>query len=106
MAIEYDRRRSRRFAVTLPVRTTNPALGNVTGATRDVSSSGAYFYIEFDLWKEGALIEYVLQLPSEITRSDPMTVLCVGKVVRVEHLAGKIVGIAAAIESFTALQKQ
>jgi hypothetical protein len=104
--IECEHRRTRRFALTLPVRTTNPALGDVTGATRDVSSSGAYFYIESDSWKEAASIEFVLQLPSDITHGDPMTVCCVGKLVRVEHLVGKMVGIAVQIESFTSLQKQ
>jgi hypothetical protein len=106
MANEYERRRTHSLAVTLPARTTNPTLGNGTGATRDVSSSGAYFYIESDLWKVGASIEYVLQLPSEITQGDPISVLCVGNLVRVEHLEGKMVGIAVAIESFASLQKQ
>jgi hypothetical protein len=106
MDIERERRRTHRLAITLPVRTTNAVLGNVTGTTRDVSPSGAYFYIESDLWKEAASIEFVLQLPSDITLGDPMTVFCVGKLVRVEHLAGKMVGIAVEIESFTSLHNQ
>jgi PilZ domain-containing protein len=106
MDIECERRRTRRLAVTLPVCTTNTVLGNVTGATRDVSSSGAYFYIESDLWKEAASIELVLQLPSDIMLGDPMTAFCVGKMVRVEHLVGKMVGIAVEIESFTLRQVQ
>jgi PilZ domain len=103
MAIEQERRRTRRFNVTLPVRTTDPALGSVTGATRDVSRSGAYFFIESGLWKEGASIEYLLHIPTEITHGDAMTVLCVGKLVRVEHLEARMVGIAVDIESFRSL---
>lgn len=106
MTVEYERRRTHRIAIPLPVRTTHPQLGNVTGATRDISLSGVYFYIESDLWKEGVSIEYVLQLPSELTQADAMTVLCTGKTLRVEHLDGKIVGLAVAIESFTPLDKR
>ncbi len=92
--------------MTLPVRTTHARLGSITGATRDVSLSGAYFYVESNSWNEGSSIEYVLQIPSGIMLGDSVTVLCLGTVCRVEKLDGKMVGIAVSIESFTPLAKQ
>jgi PilZ domain len=103
MDSEIERRTTRRIAASLPVRTTNAALGNVLGVTRDVSLSGAFFYVASDSWKEGASIEYVLQLPEELTLAEPVLVLCTGRVVRVEQLNDKV-GIAVQIESFSVLQ--
>ena len=103
MESQVERRTSRRIAATLPVRTTNPALGNVLGVTRDLSLSGVFFYVASNSWKEGVSIEYVLQLPEELTLAEPALVLCTGKVVRVEHLDDKV-GVAVQIESFSVLQ--
>ncbi len=105
MDSEIERRTTRRIAASLPVRTTNAALGNVLGVTRDVSLSGAFFYVASDSWKEGASIEYVLQLPEELTLAEPVLVLCTGRVVRVEQLNDKV-GVAVQIESFSVLQTE
>jgi hypothetical protein len=105
MTVESERRRSRRFAVSILVRTTNPAQGNVVGKTRDISWSGAAFYIESDLWKEGASIEFVVQLPSEVTLAKPASVLCTGRIMRVEQLNGQV-GLAVQTDSFSVLQRQ
>lgn len=104
MTNDIERRKSRRIAVSVPIRTTNPALGNVVGVTRDLCLSGAFFYIASDSWKLGASIEYVLELPSEMTLADPLAVLCTGRIVRVERLESKV-GIAVQIESFSAFDK-
>ena len=104
MSNDIERRRTRRIAVSVPIRTTNPALGNVVGVTRDLCLAGAFFYIASDSWKVGASIEYVLELPSEVTLADPLAVLCTGRIVRVEQLADKA-GIAVQIESFSILDK-
>ena len=68
------------------------------GMTRDVSSRGAYVYLESDA-NEGAAIEFLLTLPTEVTLAEPIHVLCSGKVVRVEQSAAKP-GIAVSIERY------
>lgn len=104
MTNDMERRKARRIAVSVPIRTTNPALGNVVGVTRDVCLAGAFFYIASDSWKVGASIEYVLELPSEVTLADPLAVLCTGRIVRVEPAEEKV-GIAVKIESFSIFDK-
>lgn len=81
-------------------------MARLTGATRDASSSGAYFYMENAPWNEGAPIEYEMRLPTEITHTDPISFVCRGKVVRVECLAGRMNGVAVAIESITLAEQQ
>ena len=68
------------------------------GVTRDVSSRGAFVYLQSDA-TEGAPIEFLMTLPTEITLAEPIHVLCRGKVVRVEPSAAKP-GIAVAIENY------
>ena len=97
-----DRRERKRYPLAVPIRTTTPNLGNVTGVTRDVSSSGIYFLTQADHWTEGGSIELVLELPAEITLGDPTMVLCHGSIVRVQPDAERI-GIAVRIEHFDLL---
>jgi hypothetical protein len=100
MATEYERRRSGRLVVTVPVRITGPAQGNITGETRDLSLSGVYFYIDSELWIPGESIRVRLPLPIEVTHSEPLTVWCFGHIVRVEKLAGSMSGLAVHFDSF------
>ena len=82
-------RRDRRYQATLPV-----FLGKEKGATRDMSTSGVYF------WKEGIClsvpgesISFAIELETATGR---MMWKCNGDVVRIEPL-GNMVGVAVSI---------
>ncbi|HEY6250953.1 MAG TPA: PilZ domain-containing protein [Candidatus Angelobacter sp.] len=97
---EPEKRRTRRFSLDLPisVRFLDNGTYEVTGRTRDVSSRGVFFYVNSDM-KEGAAIEFVMTLPTEITLTEPIRVRCSGKVVRVDT-SGKDQGVAVAIDKY------
>ncbi len=74
---------------------------SLSGLTQDISESGVLFFISTRP-REQAPIEFVLELPSEVTMTDPMRATCRGRVVRViqDQLSDGF-GVAATIEGFT-----
>lgn len=95
-----ERRSNRRFSLELPVvvKFLDDGTYEMTGRTRDVSSRGVFFYLNSNIC-EGAFIEFVMTLPSEITLTDPIRVQCSGKVVRVDRTAHEQ-GVAVAIDKY------
>ena len=95
-----EQRSMRRFALQLPVDITflHDGTSEVTGRTRDVSSRGAFFYVQSEI-SEGTPIEFVMTLPPEITLAEPVRVHCAGKVIRVDKSGGEQ-GVAVAIEKY------
>lgn len=97
-----EKRAIRRFALELPVVVTagsgEPL--QATAKTRDVSSHGICFYCDSAMERD-SVIEFRLTLPKEITMTEPLSVLCRGRVVRVDGngVDGKF-AVAAAIESY------
>ena|SRR5215472_4949510 len=97
--LQPEKRNIRRFSLNLPVMVRSlGGSGELRGMTRDVSSRGAYVFLESNADK-GAAIEFLMTLPTEVTLAEPIHVLCSGKVVRVEQSAAKP-GIAVAIEKY------
>ena len=98
--LQPEKRNIKRFSLSLPVVVQNieGGSGELRGITRDVSSRGAFVYLESNA-SEGAAIEFLMTLPTEVTLAEPIQVLCSGKVVRVEQSPAKA-GIAVAIESY------
>lgn len=98
-----ERRASRRFRMKLPVtvRSFDGMPVSLSGLTQDISESGVLFFIN-SRPREQAPIEFVLELPSEVTMTDPMRATCKGRVVRViqDEMADGY-GVAATIEGFT-----
>ena len=96
-----EQRRTRRFAMQLPVDVKLPKhdAASVAAQTKDVSARGVFFYLDSSV-TEGSSIEFVLTLPPEITLTESIRVRCTGKVVRVDHGEGTQVGIAAAIDQY------
>jgi hypothetical protein len=97
-----DKRAIRRFALELPV-TVTAASGEqiqATAKTKDVSSQGICFYCDAAMEFDSA-IEFTLTLPAEVTMTEPISVHCRGKVVRVQSEVpeGRF-AIAAAIDSY------
>lgn len=95
-----EKRGTRRFALDLPISVTFLDNGTceAAGRTRDVSSRGVFFYINSNI-HEGAAIEFLMTLPTEITLTEPIRVQCTGKVVRVDN-AGAAQGVAVAIHQY------
>lgn len=101
MSDEAERRTSRRFTMSLPLKV-RPAGQEGTaeqrGETRDVSFRGLYFLADAS-FEAGTPIEFVLTLPKEITMAGDVHIRCFGRVVRVDDLNGRR-GIAARIERY------
>ncbi|HEX3372189.1 MAG TPA: PilZ domain-containing protein [Candidatus Acidoferrales bacterium] len=101
MANSSERRASRRFTMTLPlkVRAGGPDGGiERQGQTRDVSFRGLYFLVDGD-FENGSPIEFVLTLPREITMAGDVHIRCFAQVIRVEpHETRK--GVAARIDRY------
>ena len=73
---------------------TNGGAHAISGVTRDVSSSGTFFYCEVAP-EVGSEIELMLELPKEVRGGGSAHVLCRGRVVRVESaIANQPIGVA------------
>lgn len=96
---EIERRRTPRFGITLPVTLRSAAPQERHAITRDISSSGAYIYVEHSDLNAGASVEFVLELPPSVTLTTPVRVWCRANVVRVDPDANRV-GVALQIESY------
>ena len=102
-----DKRRARRFPMTLPVAVKVEAKPEQEAGvqTLNVSSSGVYFEFSTPLGV-GTTLEFVLTLPGQITKGSPVRIKCIGKVVRVDTGGSEAesVGVAATIERYEFLR--
>jgi len=101
MVTASERRTSRRYSMTLPMKVRLPAEESPPERlthTRDVSFRGLYFTLDAAI-QAGSEIEFVLTLPKEITLAGDVHIHCHGSVVRVDDLDGRR-GIAARIERY------
>jgi len=94
-----ERRRQERTPVRVPVkvRSRNSDAPDVSGQTRDLSSSGVFLYSESAL-EAGAKLELVIMLPGGLGFGPGGWTLCQASVVRVEESDGKRVGVAATLD--------
>lgn len=101
MNLPMERRTAPRFAMSLPVtvRLPHSAFEQHPAMTRDVSSSGIFFYMTARP-EEGSPIEFTVTLPPEVTLTDPLRATCKGRVVRVEPEAPDNIGVGATIEGY------
>ena len=101
-----ERRSSQRFSYQVPVLLRIPVEGRTgAGCTQDLSSRGALVWTDFQL-NEGALIEMVLVMPSEITLAEDMNVCCLGHVTRLECAEGAKPAVAVRIERYDFLHTE
>ncbi len=100
-----EKRSMKRFFLDLPisVKYLDSARSDLAGRTRDVSSRGIYMFVAAPV-AQGAAIEFVMTLPSEITLTEPVRVHCRGRILRVEQAAQED-GVAAAQGVAVAIDK-
>jgi hypothetical protein len=90
----FDRRVRPRFEIRAPL--TLIAEGREIAAfTRDISNRGVFFYIDCaDAPQVGQILEFVIELPAEVTLSESCRIQCEGKVLRAAETTFKEMGIA------------
>ncbi len=100
-ASSSEKRAIRRFALQLPVTITGHSGESVLASaeSRDVSSHGICFLCDAEM-EANSPIEFILTLPSEITMTEPLSVRCIGKVLRVERQQSRNFSVAAAITHY------
>lgn len=97
-----DARTGRRFPLELPIRVgDSPAAAELVGKTANLSTSGAYLWVDGPI-EEGAIIEFEVTIPKETIGAKKDAVLrCVARVVRTDKNArGKKNGVACVIEAY------
>jgi hypothetical protein len=87
-----EQRQAQRYKVKMPV-----DFESGKGITRDFSASGIFFETDKS-FSVGQNIEFSI-LMDHIDSTGPVQVKCLGKIVRIEK-SGKMIGIAAAINSY------
>jgi PilZ domain-containing protein len=79
-----ERRKRLRFNMSLPISVGDDSAGiQIQGMTRDVGSSGVSFFSTIEL-AVGTAVTFALELPFEVTLTEPVRVDCKGHVVRFE----------------------
>lgn len=98
--VTEERRIVPRLSLQVPVVLVLPESGvRFDGRTRDLSSSGVFFYTDAPL-EEQQEVELLMTFPSELTRSS-IQVACLVRVLRVEpDPVAANTGIAVAIQKF------
>lgn len=98
-----DRRSGQRIPASVPVSIKAPQ-GNLqlTGQTRDLSTSGIFLYTNSHI-SAGSALEMVLILPPELTQGEKRWVCCQASVVRVEENPDGNFGVAASIQTMEIL---
>src|SRR5262249_40909979 len=102
MAHTVENRKSRRFALALPVAVKAGAREDA-GTTRDVNANSAFFYTDAAP-EVGSELDFTVSLPRELTRTESLLVHCKGRVVRVDEKDGRI-GVAAVIRQYDLVQQ-
>jgi hypothetical protein len=95
-----ERRSGQRFAYQIPVILRVPSEGRTgAGCTQDLSARGALVWTDLPL-TEGAMVEMLLVMPSEITLAEDMNVCCRAHVMRLERSEGSKPAVAVKIERY------
>jgi hypothetical protein len=101
-----NRRKTQRFQIQAPL-TISIGDREVAGFTRDLSNKGVYFYVGADDRPQpGEELDFVVELPPEITLSNSCLIRCRGRVARTELTPRNEAGIAAEILEYRILNEQ
>ena len=101
-----NRRKTQRFQIKAPL-TLSIGDREISGFTRDLSNKGVYFYVGAgDQPQPGEELDFVVELPPEITLSNSCLIRCRGRVARTERTPSNETGIAAEILEYRILNEQ
>jgi hypothetical protein len=101
-----NRRKTQRFQIKAPL-TISIGDREIAGFTRDLSNKGVYFYVGAgDQLQPGEELDFVVELPPEITLSNSCLIRCRGRVARTELTPRNETGIAAEILEYSILNEQ
>ena len=102
-----ERRRSQRFGLALPldvVRVSNRDV-NLSGRTRNVGSSGAYFVVGELSVSIGSPIEFIVTLRNTQAEGERVRLRCRGRVTRSEKVGSQgATGVAVTIDRYQFLR--
>jgi hypothetical protein len=107
-----ERRSSRRFDLSLPVKVRFPYpidCPSRNGNTRDISTRGVYFVVPGDGPEIAAELDLEITLPGVVTGGTDVFVRALPKVVRVEELmqSGELnVGVAVMIDAYEIVRQE
>jgi len=88
------------MALPVSVRLRDDPRTEIRGVTRDVSSGGAFVFLQPNELAECDSAEFSVELPAEVTLSEALKVVCCARVLRIERSAGGVVGKAVQIADF------
>src|SRR5260370_24420109 len=92
-----DRRVRPRFEIRAPLTLISEGR-EIAAFTRDISNRGVFFNISLvDKPRIGQILEFVIELPAEVTLSDSCRILCQGKVIRTKETSWDEVGVATEV---------
>ena len=101
-----NRRKTQRFQIKAAL-TLSVGDRLIAGFTRDLSNKGVYFYMGAgDQPQRGEELDFVVELPPEITLSNSCLIRCRGRVARTELTPRNETGIAAEILEYRILNEQ
>lgn len=96
-----DRRERQRFGINAPL-TVILGQREISGFTRDLSNQGVYFFLDAaGIAAIDGEIDFLVELPPEITLSTCCSIRCQGRVVRREDTSLQLTGIAAEILKYS-----
>jgi hypothetical protein len=97
-----ERRKNRRYNLSLPARVNGAGQESLRAKSRDVSTGGAYLVFDSnENLTAGTELDLTLTLPKEITSEEDVLVRAHGRAVRVDTYDGsetKTIGIAVVFE--------
>jgi hypothetical protein len=100
---KQERRAASRYDVLLPVIVRFPGHRCCSARSRDISTGGAYLFIESDYLYPDTNVELTLTLPNELTGRAGVLMRALGKVIRVERFSDdetQRMGVAVVFETY------
>ena len=90
----FDRRSRPRFEIRAPL-TIFAKEREIPAFTRDISNKGVFFNISTaDAPSVGEVVEFVIELPAEVTLSESCRIQCQGRVLRIIETSWNEAGVA------------
>jgi hypothetical protein len=98
--LAFDRRSRPRFEIRAPL-TVFSGGREISAFTHDLSNRGVYFHISpADTPRVGDDLEFLIELPAEVTLSESCRIRCQGRVLRTTETSWDEVGVAMEVSHY------